>query len=143
MSQGTRAHQVALYVIFDSPLTMLCDSPTAYVREQETTEFITAIPTVYDETRVLAGEIGRYIITQRRSGDRWYIGGITGTEARTLTFTPDLPEGSYTFRIFRDGVNAASRGEDYRIETLVWTAGQELCIDAAPGGGFAIIIDRK
>lgn len=143
MSQGTRAHQVALYVIFDSPLTMLCDSPTAYVREQETTEFITAIPTVYDETRVLAGEIGRYIITQRRSGDRWYIGGITGTEARTLTFTPDLPEGSYTFRVFRDGVNAASRGEDYRIETLVWTAGQELSIEAAPGGGFAIIIDRK
>lgn len=143
MSQGTRAHQVALYVIFDSPLTMLCDSPTAYVREQETTEFITAIPTVYDETRVLSGEIGRYIITQRRSGDRWYIGGITGTEARTLTFTPDLPEGSYTFRIFRDGVNAASRGEDYRIETIVWTAGQELSIEAAPGGGFAIIIDRK
>ena len=115
MSQGTRAHQVALYVIFDSPLTMLCDSPTAYVREQETT----------------------------RSGDRWYIGGITGTEARTLTFTPELPEGNYTFRIFRDGVNAASRGEDYRTETIEWTAGQELSVDAAPGGGFAIIIERK
>lgn len=144
MSQGTRAHQVALYVIFDSPLAMLCDSPTAYAREQETTEFITAIPTVFDDTRILAGEIGKYIVTQRRSGDTWYIGGITGTEARTLSFTPDLPEGSaYSMKIFRDGANAASRGEDYRTESMEWTPGQEVCIETAPGGGFAIIITRK
>lgn len=143
MSQGTRAHQVALYVIFDSPLVMLCDSPTAYAKEQETTDFISAIPTVFDETAILAGEIGKYIVTQRRAGDKWYIGGITGTEARTLTFVPELPEGSYTMKIFRDGINATSRGEDYTVETSEWTSGSEISIDTAPGGGFAIIIERK
>ncbi len=143
MSQGTRAHQVALYAIFDSPLTMLCDSPSDYMKEQETTDFISAIPTVYDETRVLAGEIGKYIITQRRAGDRWYIGGITGTEGMTMTLTPQLPEGDYTITVFRDGVNAATVGEDYVIETSGLHSGQSLEIEAAPGGGFAAIIERK
>ena len=143
MSQGTRAHQVALYVIFDSPLTMLCDSPSAYIKEQETTDFIAGIPTVFNETRILDGETGRFILTQRRAGDRWYIGGITGREARTFAFTPDLPEGRYILRIFRDGANASTRGEDYRIDTLEWTSGQQLEIETAPGGGFAIIIERQ
>lgn len=89
------------------------------------------------------GEIGKYIVTQRRAGDKWYIGGITGTEARTLTFVPELPEGSYTMKIFRDGINATSRGEDYTVETSEWTSGSEISIDTAPGGGFAIIIERK
>lgn len=77
MSQGTRCHQLALYVVLDSPLNMLCDSPTAYLHEKECTEFIAAIPTVWDETRILGGRLGEYIVTARRKGSTWYVGGIT------------------------------------------------------------------
>ena len=86
MSQGTRCHQLGLYIVLDSPLNMLCDSPTNYLKEMECTHFIAAIPTVWDETRILAGEIGEYIVTARRKGSTWYIGGITD-------WTPPRPEG--------------------------------------------------
>ena len=84
MSQGTRAHQVAAYVVFDAPLVMLCDSPTRYMADEACTRFIASLPVVFDTTRVLAGEIGEYIVTARKRQDCWYVGGLTGWTPRTL-----------------------------------------------------------
>src|SRR5690606_32548368 len=107
MSLGTRCHQVAMYVVFESPLQMLCDVPSAYYKEKETTEFIAGIPAVWDETRVLKAHVSDYIVTARRKGDTWYLGAMTDWSARDieidLTF---LPEGHYQMVSMSDGVNA-------------------------------------
>ena len=89
MSQGTRCHQLALYMILDSPFNMLCDTPSNYEREQECTDFISAVPTVWDETVVLDGKMGEYIITARRKGDTWYIGASpTGMPVTSKSTSP-------------------------------------------------------
>ena len=142
MSQGTRARQVAEYIIFDSPLVMLCDNPTAYMKEQETTDFITAIPTVWEETRVLQGEIGQYIITARRTEGRWYIGGLTNWDERDVTI--DLGElgikGEHDAMLFRDGVNATHNATDYKQEHLRLQTKKPLQVHLAPGGGFVLVV---
>ena len=118
MSQGTRCRQLALYMIFDSPLNMMCDTPSNYRREGECTDFIASVPTVWDETVVVDGRLGEYIVTARRSGDTWYIGGITDWNGRELEIDCSfLPEGAvYEADKFVDGVNAARIGRDYRHE---------------------------
>ncbi|HOG41481.1 MAG TPA: glycoside hydrolase family 97 protein [Bacteroidales bacterium] len=152
MSQGTRARQVAEYIIFDSPLVMLCDNPTIYTKEQETTDFITAIPTVWDETRVLQGELGKYIVTARRSGGTWYIGGMTDWEERDITLDVSFlldgnkSAGKGTITLFRDGPNAHRSAHDYTIETLnvvnyIARKSTSLTIHLAPGGGFAMVVE--
>jgi len=142
-SQGTRARQVAEYIIFDSPLVMLCDNPTAYMKEQQTTDFITAIPTVWDETRVLQGEIGQYIVTARRSGSTWYVGGLTNWDARDLKI--DLGalglKGDHDAVLFRDGVNATRNATDYRQESLKVQTKKPLQVHLAPGGGFVLVVE--
>ena len=142
MSQGTRARQVAEYIIFDSPFVMLCDNPTSYMKEQETTDFITALPTVWDETRILQGEIGKYIVTARRSGDRWYVGGMTNWDARDLSLDlSNLFKGTHVATIFRDGVNASRNATDYKVEELEIASRKPFLVHLAPGGGFALIIE--
>lgn len=137
MSQGTRAHQVATYIVFDSPLVMLADSPTAYMKEQETTDFIKGIPTVWDETRILDGRIGEYIVTARRSDTSWYIGALNGWTPRDITIDLSvLGPGEHSITIFQDGLNAHRLGTDYRISTLSTSA--PLTLHLAPGGGFVI-----
>ncbi len=140
MSQGTRCHQLALYVVLDSPLNMLCDSPTNYLKESECTEFIAAIPTVWDDTKVLAGKIGEYIVTARRSGDSWYIGGITDWNARDIEV--DLSalglEGSSGI-LYLDGVNAHRKGSDYKIKAV--SVENKLKVHLAPGGGFVLKVN--
>ena len=143
MSQGTRCHQLALYPILDSPLNMLCDSPTNYRREQECTDFIAAIPTVWDETRVLAGQAGEYCVMARRSGDTWYVGGITDWTPRTLKVDLGwLPAGEYEAEWYVDGRNAHRDATDYRriVEPLTYVS-KSICL--APGGGFAAKISKK
>lgn len=143
MSQGTRAHQVALYVVFDSPVAMLCDSPSDYLREPETTGFIASIPTVFDKSEVLQGEIGEYIVYAREKDGRWYVGGITNWTPRELTLNLDfLPGGrSYTARVFADGVNASIVGTDFKLDTRTVTAADRMDFKLAPGGGFAVIFE--
>ena len=142
VSQGTRARQVAEYVVFDAPFEMLCDNPSAYRKEQETTDFITAIPTVWDETRILQGTVGQYIVTARRSGTRWYIGGLTGWDARDLSLDlSGLVKGKHSAVLYRDGVNAARNATDYRIETVEVQSKKPLPVHMAPGGGFVLVID--
>jgi len=145
MSQGTRCRQLALYVVFDSPLNMLCDSPSNYEREPECTDFISAIPTTWDETRVISGKMGEQIVTARRKGSIWYVGGLTNRDARTIELPlAFLPEGtSYTATIFTDGVNAARAGRDYKRAEQKVTATDNLTIAMAPGGGFAIKFEAE
>lgn len=137
-SQGTRAHQVALYVIFESPLQMLSDSPSNYMKEQETTDFITAIPVVWDEIRGLGGKVGEYILLARRSGNEWFVGALTDWSQRDLDLDLSfLPAGNYKIEIFSDGINADRYAGDYKIDRTDVKSGQKMKIHLAPGGGWA------
>ena len=137
MSQGTRCRQLAEYVIFDSPLNMLCDSPSNYLREPECTDFIVSVPTVWDESLGLCGEIGGYISLARRSGDDWFVGALTGWDGRTLTLDFGfLGEGEWEMEIFRDGVNADKAACDYIREFAPVPADRKVTMKMAPGGGW-------
>ncbi len=143
MSQGTRCHQLALYTVLESPFNMLCDSPTNYLREPESTEFIAEIPTVWDETVVLDGKMGEYIVTARRSGDKWYVGAVTDWNARDLKINLSfLGEGSWKMKSFADGVNAHRKGIDYKSEVSEVSNISEFNVRLAPGGGWTAVITR-
>ena len=144
MSQGTRCHQVAMYVVYESPLQMLCDAPSAYLKDEPTTAFISKIPAVWDETQVLHGKIGDYIAIARRSGDQWYIGAMTDWSARTLNIDLSfLDEGDYELQIIRDGINASKYAEDFSIVQTTANNKQTLTIQMAEGGGWAAILTPK
>ena len=144
MSQGTRCRQLAQYVVFESPLNMLCDSPSNYSKETECMEFISTVPTVWDETRALCGEVGKYIAMARRSGDDWYVGCMTDWNERTLTLDLSfLPQGVYSVELYRDGVNADRRASDYKKEVFDLPLNGLLKVKMAPGGGFAAKIVKK
>ena len=141
MSQGTRCRQLALYMVLDSPFNMLCDTPSNYEREKECTDFISAVPTVWDETIVLDGKMGEYIITARRQGNTWYIGGITNWDARDLEVELSfLGDKTYSGKLFKDGVNAHRIGRDYQSEAIQAKKGDKVKIHLAPGGGFALTL---
>ena len=144
MSQGTRCRQLAQYVIFDSPLNMLCDSPSNYMREKECLEFIAGVPTVWDETRGVCGEVGKYIALARRSGNDWYVGAMTDWSSRELVLDLSfLPEGEYEVEIYRDGANAYRIARDYRKEVKKLPSDRKLTINMAPGGGCALKIHKN
>ena len=141
MSQGTRVHQLAEYVIFLSPLNMLCDSPMNYEANPECTEFIAKIPTVWDETIPLKSVIGEYVAVARRHGSTWYVGAITNWTPRDLTLDlAPLKVGGRTATAFVDGVNADKFAQDYKKKTLQIPDNGQLPIHLAPGGGFALEI---
>ena len=141
MSQGTRCRQLALYVVFESPFNMLCDAPSNYMRELESTEFIANIPTVWDESIVLDGKMGEYIVTARRAGNVWYVGGITDWTARDIEVDCSfLGDKTYDATLFKDGVNAHRVGRDYKCESFRIKNDSKLKIHLAPGGGFALKI---
>lgn len=144
MSQGTRCHQLATYIVHDSPLTMLADNPTIYRKEQECTDFIVSIPnTGIEETRILDGKLGEFIITARRVGTDWYIGGMTNWDAREISIDLSfLNESNYRATIFRDGINADKQAADYVKEEKILTKKSPLAIRMEPGGGFAISLKR-
>ncbi|MBQ8901089.1 MAG: glycoside hydrolase family 97 catalytic domain-containing protein, partial [Akkermansia sp.] len=144
MSQGTRAHQVAMYVVYDAPFSMLCDTPSNYLREEETTRYIASIPTVFDSSKVLSGKVGEHIVMARQKDGVWYVGGLTSWVARDVEVDFSfLGEGEWEVALFRDGINADLTGLDYKTETKVVKAGDKLPIHMAPGGGFAMIIKQK
>ena len=144
MSQGTRCRQLAEYVVFDSPLNMLCDSPSNYMKEKECTDFIATVPEIWDETRGLDGKVGEYVAIARRNGQVWYVGAMTDWSARELTLDLGfLPEGEYVVELFRDGVNADRAACDYRKETVDLPADRKIAVKMAPGGGWAAKIVKK
>ena len=138
MSQGTRCHQMAMYVVFDAPLQMMADNPTAYMKEQECTDYIAKVPTVFDETIALSCKVGEYISIAKKKNDIWYVGAMTNWTARDLTIGFSfLGSGKYIIELFKDGLNADRDATDYKKEVLNISGDQKINIQLAPGGGWA------
>ena len=138
MSQGTRVHQMAMYTMYDAPLQMLSDSPTAYMKNQECTDFIAAVPTTFDETIPMESVVGEYCTVAKRKGNDWWIASMTNWTPRELTLSFDfLPKGKeYKMEIFQDGVNADTEATDYKKTALSVTSDSKVKITMAPGGGW-------
>ena len=144
MSLGTRAHQVAMYVVYEAPLQMMCESPTIYYREQETVDFITKIPTVWDETHVLEGKVSDYLVVARRKGDKWYIGAMTDWSPRKFEINLSfLKKGNYKMEVFKDGINASRNAEDYKIISSTVNENTKVNLNLSSGGGWAAIIQKE
>ena len=144
-SQGTRCHQLALFTIFEAPLQMLADSPTAYMKEQECTDFIAQIPTTFDETIALDGIVGEYVAITRRKANFWYLGAITNWNSREITIDFSFLEKGKTYEatIFKDGLNADKAPVDYKKEITTVKATDKLTFRLANGGGLSAIIKPK
>ena len=144
MSQGTRCRQIAEYVVFYSPLAMMADSPSHYRAEKECAEFISKVPTAWDETLALDGKIGEFINIARRNGDVWYVAALTGHKARTAELSFEfLGEGAYMLELFADGANADRYGQDYTRRTVEITRNSRLTVELAPAGGYVGKIMKK
>ena len=144
MSQGTRVHQMAMYTTFEAPLQMMADSPTKYMQNQECTDFIAQIPTTFDETVALDGQLGEYIVIARRKGTTWYVAAMTDWTARDLTINLDfLGDGQFTADIFADGVNAMKEATDYKHTKQAATCQDQLKIHLSSGGGWTGIFRKQ
>jgi len=133
-----------MYVIFESPLQMLADNPSNYYREPECMEFLAAVPSVWDDTKVLAGKVSDYIAIARRSGDTWYVGAMTDWDERTLDLDLNfLGEGNYTMKIWKDGINADKYAADFAQEELEVSKNSKMKVKMAPGGGWVAILEKK
>ena len=142
MSQGTRCHQLAAYAVFYSPLSMLCDSPSNYRKNVECAEFIASVPTVWEQSVVLDGKIGQYVITARRSGKTWYVGGMTNWTPRTLEVNLSqlgIAAGAEV-DIFADGKRASVDGTDYTRQSITLPESGVISVELAPGGGFMLTV---
>lgn len=137
MSQGTRCRQLAEFVVFESPLCMLCDTPSNYRDEPECTSLIASMPTVWDETKVLDGKVGEYIVTARRSGDYWYVGGMTDWSPRDIDIILPFPAGT-AVEIYCDGANADRIASDWKKVCTTVPGDGTVRLHMAPGGGFVI-----
>ncbi|HOB85331.1 MAG TPA: glycoside hydrolase family 97 protein [Bacteroidales bacterium] len=136
-SQGTRVHQMALYVLYESPLQMLSDSPSNYMKEQECTDFLVNIPVVWDDLKVLEAKIADYLLLARRSGNDWFVGALTDWNAREMVLDLSfLPAGEFVIEIFQDGINADKHAQDYKHLKKNVKQGEKLKINLAPGGGW-------
>jgi alpha-glucosidase len=141
MSMGTRCQQLAMYVVYESPLQMLADSPSNYLREPQCMEFLAKVPTVWDETKVLDARVGDYVLVARKSGDEWYVGAMTDWTPRELTVDFSfLDPGRHTIEIYRDGINADRYGSDYKKDTAEVSASDKMKIKLAPGGGWVAVV---
>ncbi|HEY9115527.1 MAG TPA: glycoside hydrolase family 97 catalytic domain-containing protein, partial [Bacteroidales bacterium] len=144
MSQGTRCHQLALYVVFESPLQMLADNPSNYRKEKESMEFLSSVPTTWDDTRVLEAKIAEYILMARKKGEIWYLGALTDWDDREMTVDFSfLGEGEYTVEIWQDGVNADKHAADFKKVIKTVNRLSNLPIHLAPGGGWAAVVYQK
>jgi len=143
MAMGTRCQQLAMYVIYEAPLQMLSDSPSNYLREPETMEFLAAVPTVWDDTKVLDASMSQYVLLARNNGDDWYVGAMTDWTPRDLEVDfAFLPEGNFNLDAYEDGVNADRNASDYRKTTTQVSRTTKLKIHLAPGGGWAARLHR-
>jgi alpha-glucosidase len=143
MSLGTRCHQLAMYVVYESPLQMLADSPTSYLREPDMMEFLGPVPTVWDETRVLGGRIGDYVLVARRHGSDWYVGAMTDWTPRDLKIDLSfLGTGTFRMTAYEDGAAADHVGTDFRKTSVSVDKTTQVTVKMAPGGGWAARIRR-
>jgi len=138
MSLGTRCHQLAMYVVYESPLQMLSDSPSNYLREPQAMEFLAPVPSEWDETKVLAGKIAEYVVVARRNGKDWYAGAMTNWTPREVEIDLSfLPDGNFSMVSYQDGINADRMGSDYRQVKGEVSKSTKLKVKLAPGGGWA------
>lgn len=144
IAQGTRMHQIAMFMIYESPLQLFSGNLSDAMREPELMTFLGKMPTVWDETRILKAELGNYILQARRNGDQWFIGAMNAWQAQDFTLTPDfLGEGSYVMETASDGINAERNPHDYAIKQSEITSKTPLTIHLAPGGGYVARIFKK
>jgi alpha-glucosidase len=144
VSMGTRCHQLAMYVVYEAPLQMLADNPTIYKREQECTDFIAKIPTVFNETIALDGKLGEYVVIARKNNDAWYVGAMTNWDGRDISIDFSfLGADKYRAEIFKDGINADRDATDYKKEIITVDNTQKLTFHLAPGGGMAMHIIKQ
>jgi alpha-glucosidase len=143
MSIGTRGHQLAMYIVFSSGLQMLADNPFNYLREPETTSFITSVPVTWDETRVLEAAVGDYIVTAKRKGSTWFVGGMSAEKAHNVVLRTDfLDKGAhYQLTLLKDGMNAEVQAMDFKRLVQPIKAGEEISLTMVPDGGFAARIE--
>lgn len=144
-SIGTRAYQLALYVVFESAIQMLADNPTLYYRNQDCTEFITSVPVTWDKTVVLDAKVGEYVVIARNKNGKWYVGAIcNGKETRReLTIDFSFLKGSKEYRMtsFEDGINASNQAMDYRKKESIVKSGDKIKIGLARNGGWAAVLE--
>lgn len=144
-SIGTRAYQLALYVVFESAIQMLADNPTLYYRNQDCTEFITSVPVTWDKTEVLDAKVGEYVVIARNKNGKWYVGAIcNGKETRReLTIDFSFLKGGKEYRMtsFEDGINAGNQAMDYRKKESIVKSGDKIKIELARNGGWAAVLD--
>jgi alpha-glucosidase len=144
-SIGTRAYQLALFVVFESSLQMLADNPTLYYREKECTEFITSVPTTWDETKALEAKAGQYVIVAKRKGNKWFIGGIVNGSEKERLFDVKLDflkSKKYKMTSFEDGINAGNQAMDYRKKTAEVSNTDSLKIKMVKNGGWAAVLEE-
>ena len=144
MSPGTRCHQLGMYVVFESPLQMLSDNPSNYYREPECMEFLEAVPSVWDDTKVLDAKVSDYILMARRSGNTWFVGAMTDWSPREMELDLKfLPEGTHKMEVWKDGINASKHATDFAQQEMEVTNGSKINIEMAPGGGWVGIITKE
>ena len=143
MSQGTRCHQMAMFLVYDSPVQIFSGNPSQGLLEPEFMQMLGSFPTTWDDTKILAGTVGEYIITARKKGKDWYIAGMTNWSSREIELITDAIEtGLYEVVLCKDGINAEKYPSDYLIEKFNWQKGQPLKVAMAPGGGFVLKLTK-
>jgi alpha-glucosidase len=141
VSQGTRCHQLAMYVVYESPLQMLADSPSNYMNEPECMEFLSEVPSVWDETIVLEAKTGDYVLLARRNGGKWFLGGMTDWTPREFTLDLSfLPKGKYDLELYEDGVNSIRYAGDFVKTSGQLSLNDPLKVRMFPGGGMAAVL---
>lgn len=144
MSHGTRCHQLGMYVVYYSPMQMLCDAPTAYEKYPDILKFLSEVPADWDETHAIAGELREYILLARKKGEDWYIGALTDWTEREVSFDlAFLDAGEYEATLFLDGINANKHAEDYQVMQMRVNNQTSLTLTLKSGGGFAIQLKKR
>jgi len=143
MSQGTRCHQLSMFIIYDSPMQIFSGNPSQGLMEPEFMQFLGSFPTTWDETRVFEAKVADYIITARRKGNDWYVAGMTDWSPRTMELHMDfIGDGKYKAVICKDGINADRYPSDYLLEESIWQRSKPLQVSMAPGGGFVLKLTK-
>lgn len=145
MSQGTRCHQLAMFVVYDNPMQIFSGNPSQAWLEPKFTELLGSIPTTWDQTNILDGKVGEYIVTARQNGNNWFIAGMSNWTARDVDIKFDFLDASagYKATICKDGINADRYAADYILNDAVVKKGDVMKIHLAPGGGFLVKLVKE
>jgi alpha-glucosidase len=145
MAPGTRCHQLAMFVVYESPIQIFSGNPSQGLMEPSFMELLGSIPTVWDETKIIDGKVGEYIITARKKGNDWYIGSMSNWQPRELKLSLDFLDDAaeYSTVICEDGVNAGRYASDYKMSETKYTNKDIVNIKLAPGGGFMMRLRKR